>query len=351
MTPVIPNEVDKIVMEASSQEDKRFMRSMSKSDVNQVNAALVQKLYESILKYNRYDLGSIPKSKGDIEKIDWMTDTLECLTVLETLHNQHGIPVQDIQEIRKTISIVSRLKRSFEFGFKVNNDYLVILYNTIVMAIMDATSELITNYTTYMVTPNDVKYSTVYKGGRGRGGISIDAIRRFNNLAKDGTLDSTVNTIVTNATKNPAGTRKKEVATESLTVAASVAVGGIILSVLSLLGIKKIITLLRELVFHFYNSRVKFTEYLELQAAFLEMNRLTVQSSNRPASQKIQILQKQEKVILKLRRLADKIKIGSEDASIRADKMLKDENSTLTLSAMEKQVTSNALTGAGIQII
>lgn len=352
MTPSIPIEVDSIVMEASSSEDRNFMRKMSKTDVNQINAALVQKMYENVLKYNHCDFGTIPKSKGDISKVDGIAGATECLNILLELHEKHGIPTQDISDILQAISTITRLQRSFEFGFKVNNDYLVITYNTIVMAIMDATSKLIADYTSYMVTPDEVKYQGVTKTNKNRGIVSIDGIKRFNNLVKDGTLDSTVNSIVANATKNPAGTRKKEeaVATESLTVGGGIALGAVI-TVTALFGVKKLITLIRELIFLFYHSKVKFADYLETQATFLEMNRLAVESSNKPASQKIKILQNQEKVILKLRRLADKIKINSEDMSAKGNKTLKDENSTLTLSAMEKQTSSNKLNGMSIQVI
>lgn len=352
MTPVVPIEVDHIVMEASSPEDRSFMRKMSKADVNQINAALVQKMYANVLKYNHCDFGAIPKSKGDISKVDGVTEATECLRILRELHGKHGIPTQDVTDILQAISTITRLQRSFEFGFKVNNDYLVITYNTIVMAIMDATSKLIADYTSYMVTPDDIRYQSVTKSDKKRGDVSIDGIRRFNSLAKNGTLDSTVNSIVANATKNPAGTRKKEeaVATESLTVAGGIALGAVI-TVTALVGIKALVTLIRELIFNYYHSKVKFADYLETQATFLEMNRLAVESSDKPASQKIKILQKQEKVILKLRRLADKIKINSEDMSVKGNKTLKDENSALTLSAMEKQTSSNKLNGMSIQVI
>lgn len=349
-TRPIPMEVDSVVMEASSKEDQAYMRTMSKHDVTQVNAALVQKMYEHVLKYNKCDYGNIPKSKGRILKVEGMDDAMECLNILLQLHGKHGIPTQDIVEVKSAISTLSRLSSSFEYGFFINNDYLVVTYNTIVMAILDSTSNLIADYTTYMVTPDEVQYTGVPRKNKGREVLSIDIVKRFNKLARDGTIDSTVNTIVTNITKRSAGTRTtaKVAATESLTVSAII--GAVALTASALFGIKALISLVREGVFMFYHSRVKFADYLETQAAFLEMNRLVVEGSNKPASQKKQIIQKQEKVILKLRRLADKIKINAGDAAQKAEKTLKSENSTLTLSAMDKQITQNNLNGNSVQI-
>lgn len=368
MTTNIPIEVDSIVMEASSFEDQSFMRKMSKHDVNQINATLVQKLYESVLQFQHCDFGDISKSKGDISKVTGIDQTMECLDDLMKIHEANGIPTQDIVEIKTMISTVTRLRRGFEFGFKTNTDYLIILYNTIVMAIMDATSMLIANYTTYMVTPNEINYSSVTaKSGKHRGTIAIDSIRRFNSMASDGSLDSIVNTIVTNVSK-PAGTRKNEEtgATESLTAAAAITAAkaaplavkvllgvaaGAGVTALTIFSFRKLTIALRELVYYYYCSKVKLSDFLETQAAFLESNRLVVQSSNRPASQKMSILQKQEKVILKLRRLADKIKINAEDAEEKSKKKLAKDNSAFTLSEMEKQAASNALNGSSIQII
>lgn len=343
-------EVDSIVMEASSPDDRNYMRNMGKSDVNQINATLVQKMYENVISYNKCDFGSIPKSKGNIMKVEGMDNTIQCLDILMELHTKHNIPTQDIIDIKSTISTLNRLSSYFEQGFGLQNDYLIITYNTIVMAIMDSTSKLIADYMSYMVTPDDVTYTRGTKVDKNRGIVTIDMLRRFNKLSADGTLDSTVNLLVTNATKHSAGTRvQKTPTTESLTVSAIV--GAIAITATALLSVKALISLIREGVFAFYHSRVKMTDYLESQAAFLEMNRLVVENSNKPASQKEKILKKQQKVILKLRRLSDKIKINSEDMSVMGAKTLKNENSALTLDAIEKQATANTVNGNSIRVI
>lgn len=346
---IIPIQVDQIVMEASSKDDRQYMRSMEKSDINQINATLVQKMYENVLKYNKSDFGSIPKSKGNVMKVEGMDNTIQCLDILMELHTKHSIPSQDITDIKSSISTLNRLSKYFEQGFALHNDYLIITYNTIIMAIMDSTSKLIADYMSYMITPDEVRYTGTSKLDRNRGVVTIDIIRRFNKLSTDGTLDSIVNTIVTNATKRTAGTSTRTATTESLTVSAIL--GAVTITAGVLFGMKALISLVREAVFAFYHSRVKMADYLESQAAFLEMNRLVVKNSNKSASQKDKILKQQEKVILKLRRISDKIKINSEDVSVKADKTLKNENSALTLSAIEKQTTENNLKGDTIQII
>ena len=119
-------EVDRIVMEASSKEDRTYMRSMSKHDISQINAVLVQKMYEHVLKYNKCDFGNIPKSKGHIMDVDGMDDTVQCLDILLQLHQKNNIPHQDIEAVKTAISTMNRLSNSFGYGFSTNNDYLKI---------------------------------------------------------------------------------------------------------------------------------------------------------------------------------------------------------------------------------
>lgn len=348
MAQIIPIQVDSIVMEASTSEDRQFMRNMTKEDVNQINATLVQKLYESVLKHNKCDFGDIPKSKGDISKVKGIDTCIESLDVLKKLHESNGIPVEDIDTIKTSISTVSRFKRQFETGFKLNNEYLIILYNTIVMAIMDGTSMLIADYTNYMITPDNVKYNGVSGRNTKHGAVSIESLRRFNSMDKSGSLSSTINTLVSGATKSSAGTRGNTGVSESAAVLGTIGV----ITVTAFLSVKAVITLIRELIFYFYHLRVTLSDYLEVQASFLEMNRLAIENSNRPASQKKEIIKKQERVILKLRRISDKLKIKAEDVAVSARKDLERDNSTLSLSNIEKQMTDDKLNGTNsIQII
>ena len=350
MANIIPIHVDSIVMEASTSDDKQFMRGMSKEDVNQINATLVQKLYESVLKHNKCDFGDIPKSKGDISKVKGIYDCKECLSLLKELHGKHGIPTTDITTVELSISVLLRHKRQFETGFKLNNEYLIILYNTIVMAIMDGTSMLIADYTNYMVTPNDVEYDGVTKRHKKRGTVSIESLGKFNSLDASGSLDTTINAILSGLTKSSAGTRGKEKVTESTSALLFGSIATI--TAVALISVKAIVTLLREMIFYFYHLKVSLSDYLDTQATFLEMNRLAVENSNRPASQKKEIIKKQERVILKLRRISDKLKIKSEDVTVLAKRDLEKENSTLSLSAIEKQMTEDKMNGVNtVQIL
>ena len=340
----IVNKIDDIVMEASTSDDRSYMRKMSKDDINQINATLIQKLYASVLEHKRCDFGDIPKSNGDITKVKYYKSTIECLDVLAEIFEKNGITEPALSDIRLAISNVANNKRQFEYGFKTKIDYMIIMYNTTVMAIIDATSMLIVDYMNYIVGPNQDKY--VNSSGRfdkSRGTISIDNLRKFNTLVKNGTFSTACNHFIKNGDDVlVAGTN---VVTEGLGAVILISVG-------ALASIRALIVLIREMIYYIYHSRVSLSDYLESQAALLEMNRYAIENSKRPASQKKEIIKKQESVILKLHRISDKLKINAEDTTELARKKIKEDNSTLSLGNIEQQLSTNKLNGTNpIQFI
>ena len=107
-TPVVV-QVNPIVMEASSPQDRKYMRTMSKEDIHQINGASIQRLYQTVLDKKNCDFGDIPTSKGDLSKVKYLTSTKECLKVLKELMTMNGIQEPGIAEIETAIGNVPRV--------------------------------------------------------------------------------------------------------------------------------------------------------------------------------------------------------------------------------------------------
>ena len=88
-----------------------------------------------------------------------------------------------------------------------------------------------------------------------------------------------------------------------------------------------------------------------MQADFLELNKLGVQASSKSAQQKKEIIKKQEKIILKCRRRADKLKINDEDIGALAKKQVENDNKQFSLKSIEKQMFSNKMDGVNFNIV
>lgn len=327
-------EVMPIVMEASSSQDKKYMRSMSKNDVNQINGTAIQQLYQAVLDKKHCDFGDIPSSKGDLMSVKYYKSTRECLDVLKELLRMNNINEPGIAEIETAMSNVIRLKPTFEYGFKAENEYAIILYNTTVMAIIDATSMMCAAYMDYVVGPEQERFEPSGKFDKNRGMVALENLRQFNALCKSGAVDDALNYATKDQKDGFTGT------------------GAIVVTVGVIAALTAVVPLMREMIYWYYRSRISIAEYMEVQAGFLEMHALAVQNSKaRSSSEKRAILAKQERVILKLRRTADKLKIKSAETDDLVKKEIKKDNALFSLNQMEKTIADNKMNGMGIQIV
>lgn len=324
--------VSSIVTEASSSEDKKYMQGMNKDDIHQINGTLVQGLYKTVLDRRDCDFGDIPDSQGDITKCKYYKSTWESLDVLGQLMTKNNIPTTEVDVVKESIANVKRFTSIFESAFHIKQDFLILTYNTIVMAVIDATSMIIADYMDYLLGPEQARYDSVRsRNDRGRGRISYTNLQRFNEEVRVGHFETMANYMLDAQRKNFTGT-------------------GIVIAGVVITAMVSIVPITRELIYFYYRTRVKVSDYLNVQADFLELNKLSVQASSKSAQQKKEILKKQEKIILQCRRTADKLKINDEDIGVLARKQVADDNKGFSLQNIEKQMFSNKMDGAGFTI-
>ena len=323
--------VNNIVMEASSEEDKKYMKSMSKDDINQINGTLLQNLYKSVIDRKNIDFGDIPDSAGDIEKMKYYANTVECLNTLEELYRQHNIEEPTLVTIRTAISNMKKYRPQFQDGFRRKHDFIMLTYNSLAMSIIDATSFLIASFMDYVVSPNNA-YAVGKNANNSRGRVVTNSLEKFNSMSNNNQFGDALEYMLMEQRKNFAG--------ETVVVT-----GAIIMILLS------IVPIIRELIFFYYHSRVRLSDYLNMQADFLEMNKLAVQASEKSPAERKAIIKKQDDVIKKLRRKADKLQINDVDTNDVVKKEQKNEDSLWSLGNIEKQLSKNKLEGSSFMIV
>ena len=323
--------VNNIVMEASSEEDKKYMKSMSKDDINQINGTLLQNLYKSVIDRKNIDFGDIPDSAGDIEKMKYYANTVECLDTLEKLYRQHNIEEPTLVTIRTAISNMKKYRPQFQDGFRRKHDFIMLTYNSLAMSIIDATSFLIASFMDYVVSPNNA-YAVGKNANNSRGRVVTSSLEKFNSMSNNNQFGDALEYMLMEQRKNFAG--------ETVVVT-----GAIIMILLS------IVPIIRELIFFYYHSRVRLSDYLNMQADFLEMNKLAVQASEKSPAERKAIIKKQDDVIKKLRRKADKLQINDVDTNDVVKKEQKNEDSLWSLGNIEKQLSKNKLEGSSFMIV
>ena len=323
--------VHNIVMEASSEEDKKYMKSMSKDDINQINGTLLQNLYKSVIDRKNIDFGDIPDSAGDIEKMKYYANTVECLDTLEKLYRQHNIEEPTLVTIRTAISNMKKYRPQFQDGFRRKHDFIMLTYNSLAMSIIDATSFLIASFMDYVVSPNNA-YAVGKNANNSRGRVVTSSLEKFNSMSNNNQFGDALEYMLMEQRKNFAG--------ETVVVT-----GAIIMILLS------IVPIIRELIFFYYHSRVRLSDYLNMQADFLEMNKLAVQASEKSPTERKAIIKKQDDVIKKSRRKADKLQINDVDTNDVVKKEQKNEDSLWSLGNIEKQLSKNKLEGSSFMIV
>ena len=323
--------VNNIVMEASSEEDKKYMKSMSKDDINQINGTLLQNLYKSVIDRKNIDFGDIPDSAGDIEKMKYYANTVECLNTLEELYRQHNIEEPTLVTIRTAISNMKKYRPQFQDGFRRKHDFIMLTYNSLAMSIIDATSFLIASFMDYVVSPNNA-YAVGKNANNSRGRVVTSSLEKFNSMSNNNQFGDALEYMIMEQRKNFAG--------ETVVVT-----GAIIMILLS------IVPIIRELIFFYYHSSVRLSDYLNMQADFLEMNKLAVQASEKSPTERKAIIKKQDDVIKKLRRKADKLQINDVDTNDVVKKEQKNEDSLWSLGNIEKQLSKNKLEGSSFMIV
>lgn len=326
-TPIF---IHPIVMEASSPEDKQYINKMSKNDIHKINGTLVQQLYSTILTRKNLDFGDIPKSKGDITKCKYYDSIMESLTVLKELMTKNGIPTTEVDDIFRAVQNVKQLTPQFSEGFQLKQEYVILSYNTIVMAIMDTLSMLIANYINYLLGPEQDKFD-VHNHNKQRGMVTLDNVRLFNTLVNDGRMEDSLNYLLKSQQKQLVGT-------------GILITGGIVFGLLSC------VNLTREAIYFYYRSRVKLSDYLLMQSRLLEANKLNVEFSTCSQSRKKDIIKRQKKIILSMTQLADKLKINNEDVTILAKKDIDNDDRSFSLSNLEPIMAKNQLNGTGFSI-
>lgn len=327
---IVPH-VHQIVMEASSKEDRSYMKNMDKHDIHQINGQLVQNLYRVISNRKGIDFGDIPDSKGDIEKVKYYENTIQSLDVLEELFRKNNIMEPGIEVVRKSIGFMKLYKPHFCNGFKYKHDFIMIMYNSLVMAIIDATCVMISSYMEFIIS-SEPDYTLNHVITKQRSSVSFENLKSFNTVCENGNMGQIMSYMI-----------KEQ---KNALMGADVVVTGVIV-----FGLLSIVPLIRELIYFYYKSRVKVSEYLELQSQFLEMNKLAVESSNRSPKERKEIAKKQDAIITKMRKMADKIQINNVDTFDVVKKEIKDENSLWSLNTIEKQINKSKMGGGGLSIL
>lgn len=318
-----------LIENATSFQERGQIYALLENEVYKVNNTMISNLYKSALDKAHVDFEDIPNSKGDITKYSGFKPMIESIALLKEIFTKANIKITDLETVEVAVNNIISHRELFEKGFSLEKEFIILQYNTLVFACVESVSTIISSFVDYIKRPDKVEF-TIIKNARVSGWLCIENLEKFNLVVKRGELTKVLTTIINTGRENLTG---KDLAVPALIIGAVLA----------------IVPLMRELIFYFYYSRMKLSDYLKQQATFLEINKSNISSSVMTVKKKNDILKKQDERIKILKDLADKLQVNNKMTETKTTNAIKGENKNWTINNVQKQ-TLNDDTG-GYQIL
>lgn len=300
-------------------ETRKILLAVNESDQNKVLVSLTSKLYDNVVdKVDDIDFGEIEMTKGDIQKLPNYNTLTDCLNNMSKLLIEFKQDVKPVDTIAECVSNMIDSKDIWTKAYGINCELPMITYNTMVLAIIEATGYLVSMCVEFIKSPSqDTIQIMIDKSAltKSKGHMLFKNIEAFNDAYRKGQVTKAMTHVLdeTAAKKNFVG----------LT---GIGIGAAVVGVAGLLFC--IIPIIRELIFLFFFYRVKISEFFEVQADLLQVNAYNIENNRLDLSkeERKKISGKQMKVADKFRKVAKTIAIDAATAEKSASKAVKEES-------------------------
>lgn len=153
----ILNEYNSLIREnfnISDAKTRKTIIALEDAEQTQLLAALSSALYDKIVKkVDKIDFGSIPRSRGDITKVEGFENTMECLNIIRRLVVEYKEDTVIVDNVLSAVENVKSRKGIFVKAYSLNMEFPMVFYNLITMAIEQSVSFLIATCIQYIKDP------------------------------------------------------------------------------------------------------------------------------------------------------------------------------------------------------
>lgn len=286
---------------------RNSLTNLCEEDQTKVLMGLTTRLYEQIMnKVDDIDYGEIPRSKGDITKLTNYENMTECISILADLFREYKQDTAPVDTIYKALANVRERKELFTKAFMTKAEFPIMIYDTIALSIVESLSLMIATCIEFIKSPTDDCIDMILNNvavGKTSRHLLFDNLKKFNNTCESGDLDKAISF----------ATSKKDF------LGGVSVVGGAIIGV----GIvMNIIPIIRELIYYYYNSRVRMSDFLSVQADLLQINAYNLEHNRvgMSAEERKKIAKRQMKVVEGMRKASNAIAINAVTSERAATK-------------------------------
>jgi hypothetical protein len=343
-------------MDLSDRDTRRTIIGLDEADQNQLLAALTSKLYDKIVeKVDDIDFGTIPRSRGDITKIENYASIMECIDILRSIIIEYKEDTYPIDVVSTAVENIKQRTKTFTKAYALNVELPIVLYNTICLAIVSSVSYLISGCIEYIKDPGAETYTiALNKVGyqKTAQNLLFENLAAFNDACKKGDIDVALTDVIRNNHKLSESAEDgsstlvinikggdtdedeygREAINDSRRALSEDVLNPIAFTTRALLGLcKLIIPLLQNLVYYFYQTRQNISDYFAIQSELLQMNAYKVQYSTTMADdQRKAVYSKQMKIADKLRKVSNAFSIDYNRSKKSAADLAAEEKKKFT---------------------
>jgi hypothetical protein len=375
------SEEEKLIREYFDISDPTTRALLLHEDTNneQLLAALTNALYDKIVSnVDKIDFGSIPRSRGDITKVEGFENTVECLNIMRKIALEYKETPDYVDTVLSAINNVKERKAIFMKGYATNMEFPIMLYNLIVLCIEQSVSYMIAVCIQYIKDPqtgsmaaaldkvsyNNTKDTLLYEQlnkfnvgcSTKQVDIAIDEVFKNAKAVKEAVedmgatdrlidrkvrpnrgLDQMADELDDNLEPiNGSGSTNESTGINEGLLSTAVTVVGAVANVAryTLYGVKAllgcVIPLMRSVTYFFIHTRVKTSDSLAIQAQFIEANanKLQYSDTSMDENRKKKVVAKQLKIAEKLRFWSNKLAIDNKKSENAANSDMNQEKKT-----------------------
>lgn len=319
----------KIVYEYCDLSDPDFKKRLiyvNEAEQNKVLMSLTAKLYANIVdKANEIDYGDIPETKGDITKLKNYGMMVDTVATLRDIVKEFKQDPKAVNVISEAIANVEIRKDEFTKAFRLGYEIPKLIYCTTVLAINDSIAYMIASCIEFIKTPKTESFDMVldvmrYK--RAKDYLIFSNLDKLNREFKNGNIDKIMKAIskgaVDKAMTEAANETGKKLSLAG-TIILGVALAAVAIILLAILGI------FQDMVFYWYNTQNKYSQYLEMQAMVMEANanNLDINHPEWDDAKKKEVYDRQMKLVDKWRNRAEKWRVTAKKAEVDTERELK----------------------------
>lgn len=297
----------------------RTLTHLNEAGQNTVLMNLTSKLYDKIVaKCDDIDYGEIPATKGDITKLSKYNDMKETISIMHDILKEYKQDAGPIDELSVALSNVEARKDLFERAYRYNCELPIAMYCNVTLGIITGISYMIATCIEFIKDPGTNTFRVALDKmayAKTKDHMIYNTLKSFNKSCANKDFDKAMEAVLKVGTKNFAG---------------SVAIGGIAIGVIG--SILFLIPVLRELIFLFYYSRMRISDFFDIQADLLQANAYSLESnSTLDVDEQKKIATKQLKTVERFRKISNTfaIDIKKAEASSTKEKLQDDESKML----------------------